>query len=216
MGRSQRAFDTGLPFLQRGMGMANSAIAAGGEPAFMGRALDASLANAQDATMLEAQAQDAGMVAQNKGVVAGGNVRRTLNPESVGAKMAQLVAQAGAGRQASRIGQIFEAAGVSLGGAGGAADAQTRALSTQLGAISMRPTVDPTYATLVGAANAAGTIYGAANTPWGNGVLQKPLPTATSYGGSFAPYANALQPLPQSTSYYGSPLLQPLPPARRF
>jgi len=198
------AFESGFPLLKRGMGLANSAIQQGGEPAYMGAALDASLANAQDVTMMDAQAQQAGLTAQNKGIVAGGNNRQILNPESVGAKMAQLVAQSGAGRQSNRIAQIFEAAGVSLGGAGGAADAQTRAFSNQLGAISMRPAVDPTYATMVGAANAAGTIYGAANTPWGNGVLQKPLPTATSYA-SFPP-----------TSGAGAGLIQPLPPARRF
>jgi hypothetical protein len=102
-----------------------------------------------------------------------------LNPETAGAKLAQVVMGSNVARQNNRIAQMLDAAGVSMGQAGGAADMQARAYANQLGAISMRPAVDPTYSGIVGGLAAAGSIYGAGrNAGWfGN----KPLPTSTSY-----------------------------------
>lgn len=191
--RSRKAFETGYPLLQRGMGMANRVIEGGGEPGYLASAIDASTANAQDAAMMDEQAQRAAFTLGNKAFAEGGNFRGFLAPESIGAKMAGIVAQSGVGRQNARIAQVLEAAGVSLGGAGGAADAQTRMFSNELGAISMRPIVSPGYAAAVGAANAAGTIYGGLDKA---GVFGRPNSSQVGTGefafGTSGPYVSSM------------------------
>lgn len=181
MTRSKEMFSAGLPLFQKGVGMAQQAFAAGGEPEYMSRALDGALANAQDASHLQANQDASSLAFQAKTPIAGGNTSMALQPESYGAKMARLVAESSVGRQNSRMSQMLDAAGVMAGQMGGAGDAQTRALSNQLGAISMQPAVDPTYAAIVGAANAAGTIYGAGDKAgwWSKGSGAPPIGTGS-------------------------------------
>lgn len=160
LNRSARAFSTGFPLLQKGMGMAQQAINLGGEPVYMGQAIEGATANAQDAAFLTARQQEQGFASGARPLAAGGNLSAALSPESYGAKMAQIVANSGVSRQNARIGNLLDAAGVGIGQASGAGQLQTQALGNQLGAISMRPTVDPTYANVLAAVNAAGAVYG--------------------------------------------------------
>lgn len=165
MVRSQRAFDTGLPLLERGMGRSMQAIAAGGEPAFMGRAIDAATANAQDAAFLTTREQARGPEAIGSRLAAGGNGAAGIGGESYGAKMAQIIANSGISRQRARIGQLLDAGGTAIGQATGAGQAEAQNLQTQLNAISMRPSYNETYANTLAAVNLAGTAYGAFAKP---------------------------------------------------
>lgn len=182
--RSDRAFNMGLPMFQRGLGMAQGAIAQGGEPAYLTRALDNAQANAQDATYLGDSSEAVAAIFGQKGTVAGGNTGQALTPETLGAKMARLIAGSETSRVQGRIGQIMDAAGVGIGQAGAAGEIQTRALSNQLGAISLMPKQDPTYSAVLAAVNAGGAVYGAGKQAgwWGapNAQLQ-PLGTQRTY-----------------------------------
>lgn len=184
MRRSDAAFNMGLPLFQKGIGMAQSVINEGGEPAFLGRALDNAQANAKDATYLNDTAEQVAAIFGRKGAVAGGNTGQALAPENLGAKLARLIAGSETSRAQARVGQMLDAAGVGIGQAGTAGELQTRALSNQLGAISLLPKSDPTYSAVLAAVNAGGAVYGAGQQAgwWGqpNAQLQ-PLGTQRTY-----------------------------------
>lgn len=205
MKRSDKAFNMGLPMFQRGVGMAQSVLSQGGEPAFLGRALDNAQANAQDATYLNDTAEAVAAIFGRKGTVAGGNTGQALTPESLGAKLARVVAGSETSRVQARVGQMFDAAGVGIGQAGSAGELQTRTLSNQLGAISLMPKSDPTYSTVLAAVNAGMSVYGAGKEAgmWGqpNAQLQ-PLPVGRSYVGFPGQQQRAL---PTQFTYAGTP-----------
>lgn len=208
MRRSGDAFEKGLPLFQRGVDMAQGVISQGGEPAFLARALENAGADAKDRTYLNDVADQVAAVLGRKGQVGGGNTGAVLAPETLGAKLASFVAGSETNRQQARIGQIFDAAGVGLGQAGSAGEMQTRALSNQLAAISMRPAQDPAYTAALAAVNAGTSIYGAGRNAgwWGQPSAQlQPFSTQRTY----ASYGGAAPTNPWA-------LLQPLPPARSY
>ncbi len=166
--QSANIYDTGFPLFQKGLGMSRAAVKAGGEPRFLGSALDRAQADAMDAAVLQAQGQaDAGELA-TKGGIAGGNTGLALSGQDVGAKLAQFLRGSQTQRQNARISQILDAAGVSIGQTGTAGELQTRSLSNELSAISLLPRQAPGVTTALAAANLAGSIYGAGNGTWWN------------------------------------------------
>ena len=100
MDRSQRMFDLGLPYAQAASGMARQAVDAGGEPGYMGAALDAAQANALDAGYLQESA------AGPKGALA---------PETYGSKMARLVAGSETTRTNAKVQGVLDALGFMTG-----------------------------------------------------------------------------------------------------
>lgn len=202
MDRSTAAFSTGLPLFQHGVGMSREAME-NPEPEYMRRALDAALSNAGDASYISAGNEAAGAALQAKGAVGAGNTSQILTPESYGARFARFLADSQSTRQNAKISQMLDAAGVGVGQAGSAGELQLKGLSNQLGAISMRPTVDPTYSSIVGAAALAGSIYGSGQQAgwWGQSAQTKALPASRSYSGFVGPSSALLQPLPTARNY---------------
>lgn len=210
MDRSRKMFASGFPLFQKGIGMSQDAQRTG-EPEFLGRALDAALSNAQDAGAMQSGAAADMAELGEKGAIGGGNTSRALSGEDLGAKLAQFVRNSSSQRQTARISQILDAAGVGVGQMGSAGELQTRALSNQLGAISMMPTQDPNVTRALSAVNLGMSVYGAGNGTWWN---QNP----TTAQGTINGFGQTLkQPLPLSAIYgTGSALLQPLPQGRRY
>ena len=113
------------------------------------------------------QAQDAAA----KGGVAHGNMNSTMNPAQMGQVLADAMTGSRVQQGMATVNQANSLMNMGLGGAGQAGNAAVGAAGNNLQAISMLPNYNPTYAGILGAASAAGSLYGAGKQAgWWNGT----------------------------------------------
>lgn len=134
--------------------------------------------------------------AQAKGTVAGGNLASTLNPAQMGQLLADSMMGSRVQQGMATVNQANTLMSMGLGGAAQTGNQAVQSAGLNLQGISMLPNYNPTYAGVLGVANAAGTIYGAGKQGgwWGGG---NPTPTGTPPVGN--PYWSGAVP-----STYGS------------
>lgn len=138
--------------------------------------------------------QDAGA----KGAVAGGNAFSTMNPAQMGQVLADAMTGSRVQQGMATVNQANTLMQMGLGGAAQSGNAAIGAAGNNLNAISMMSNYNPTYATVLGVASGAGTVYGAGKRAgwWGSGQ-QAPAgtpPTGTPYwhGGSPSTYGSGV------------------------
>lgn len=125
------------------------------------------------------QRQDAGA----KSAVAGGNLSSTMNPAQMGQVLADAMTGSRVQQGMATINQANSLMSMGMGGAGQAGNAAIGAAGNNLSAISMMAQNNPTYTGILGAVNAAGTIYGAGKQGgwWGQtGATGSPPPANTT------------------------------------
>ena len=170
-----------MPALQKQYGLLQSAMNQG-EPAYMKEAISGASTTAGEQAALSGQAQIGQMGLQSHRAALGGNLGASVGtPEGMGAKIAQAMYAPRLVEAQSNIEQMDKLMGMGIGQGQQAGSGALTALGNQLQAIGgMRP-YNAGYANILGALNAAGTIYGAGNQAgWFN---PGPYTTAIRPGG---------------------------------
>lgn len=189
----REAYETGMGgLLQREKGV-NQGLAMEGEPGYVKAAYGDQRAAIGEAMLTAGgqrqRAADSAFGRMNQG----GNYSNVLNPQDIGAQIAD---QMYSSRTHEAIGKIDETNNLmqmALGLSGQAASGQMGAAQNQLGAISLMPGYNKGYATALGFADIAGSVYGGGQQAgwWGQpglvgnpgGTPPQPAPSTGGGGG---------------------------------
>ncbi len=168
---SREGYGIGIPAIHRQQGLLQTALAQG-EPEYLQEAFGRSRALQGDA----AAASGLSEVAQARGIGAkaagGGNLgAQQAMGQGYGQKLAQAMFSSRINEAQGNVEQMDKLLGMTTGAAQQAGSASLAAESNAMGAIPFMRQYDPTYATMVGALNAGGVAYGAANQA---GLFNKP------------------------------------------
>jgi len=158
---AQAGYGIGIPALQGQISGINAGLAGGGEPSYLTGAWAGQRTGLADALAGQDAASSATSAAGSKAAVAGGNVGAGLVPPSYGAKLAQALTGSRVNEAMGKLQETTSLMGMGLGASGTAGNAGLRAGGTQLSAISMMKPYNQGTANILGAASAAGGIYGA-------------------------------------------------------
>ncbi len=187
---AKEAYDIGVPGIEARNSFLMPALRqaqAGQLPEYMERAFNTQRTGLAEGISAQERAaiqrQDAGA----KGAVAGGNAFSTMNPAQMGQVLADAMTGSRVQQGMATVNQANTLMQMGLGGAGQAGNAAVGAAGNNLNAISMLPNYNPTYAAVLGAANVAGSVYGAGKQGgwWGQSPLLQPLPQSTAYPPTF-------------------------------
>ena len=155
-----QAYGVGMQGMKQRLAGINQGLALGGEPGYVGDAY-----NLQRGALTEAMnmagTQRQGMAdAAASGLNQGGNYSNVLNPQQIGAQLADQLYSSRTSQALGKVDETNNLMNMALGLGGQAGSAQMGAAQNQLGAISMMPNYNPAYATALGFANLGGSIYG--------------------------------------------------------
>lgn len=171
---SREAYGLGVPMLRARNEQLMPALRQsmqGELPAYMEKAFEGQRAGVTEGLMNRERQQIAAQDMEAKGAVKGGNIASTLNPAQMGAALADAMMGSRVQQGMATVNQANTLMQMGLGGAAQTGNQAVQSAGLNLQGISMLPDYNPTYAAVLGAANLAGTVYGAGKQKgwWGGG-----------------------------------------------
>ena len=139
----------------------NTAMQSGGEPGFVTDAYRSARGGVMEGTALSQQAQRGDQVRQGQRARAGGSFTASIGPDMAGSKLAQALYGSRVTQAAGKIEEQDKLMGMALGQASQTGSGAMQAMGTQLQNIGYMQPYNSTYANVLGALNAAGSVYGA-------------------------------------------------------
>ena len=155
-------------------------------PSYMESAFDMQRTGVAEGILGQERKQIGAQDMAAKRTVAGGNAAATMNPAQMGSLLADAMMGSRVNQGMATINQANTLMQMGLGGAAQTGNQAVNSAGLNLRAISMLPEYNPTYAGVLAAANAAGTVYGVGKQQnwWGGGKD----PTSTGTPPTGAPY----------------------------
>ena len=140
-------------------------------PSYMESAFDMQRTGVTEGILGQERKQIGAQDMAAKRTVAGGNAAATMNPAQMGSLLADAMMGSRVNQGMATINQANTLMQMGLGGAAQTGNQAVNSAGLNLRAISMLPEYNPTYAGVLAAANAAGTVYGVGKQQnwWGGG-----------------------------------------------
>ena len=180
---SEQALQANKQLAQQYYGVATGALGqrqesinqglAGGESPLISSAFSAQRTGLTEGLAGQAQGAKQSQLEGSKKAMSGGNEFANLTPSDIGSKLANALYGSKFQEGQADIGQKMNLMNMALGGAASTGNAGLGAAQNQLGAISMLPKYNQTYANIAGGAAAAGSVYGAYQN-WAAGQTPPP------------------------------------------
>jgi len=186
----EAAYGIAIPGVRRQQGVLQAALAQG-EPGYQKAAFDVSRGILGDA----AATQEQSAVAQARGLsrqaAGGGNLAaQQAFGQNYGSRLAQAMYSSRINEASANVEQMDKVLGFMTGASQQAGSGALSAMGAQIGAIPYLRQYDPTYANVVAALNAGGTLYGVGQQAgWFNTKSQ--IPTT---GNTFASVSQGMSP----------------------
>lgn len=158
---SRAGYSMGADALKRQVGILNTAMDQG-EPGYVRDAYTSSRALLSDANAGAEQGDLTAMLMGRRGASQGGNLGAQVgSPQAYGSRLAQAMFSNRIDEAQGNVEQMDKLMGFSLGLGSQAGSSSMAATGNALGAIPYMKNYNSTYANVLGALNAAGSIYGA-------------------------------------------------------
>ena len=179
-GLAEQSYGTGLPALKAQLGYIKDARE-GSLQKFLDPAFNSQRGGISDAGAYSERTSLQQRLAQQKVAGGGGNTLAALTPSEMGAKLANALSTSRVNQGLGNLEESNKLLQMQLGQTVQTGNSGIMAGSQQLQAAGMMPNVDPLYASILGGANVAGSVYG--------GFNQKNTANNTSGTGNPPPYS---------------------------
>lgn len=178
-----QAYGVGLPALTAQHAALNEAMGAGGMPGYVGEAYKGARTGITEGMTEVGAGEQAKADLAASGAVQGGNAASILQPQDIGAKLADAHLSSRTNEAIGNVDQSNKIMAMMLGMGTQAGSAANAAGGNQLNAISQMAPYNPTYAAILAGGSGAASIYGAGQDAgmWGKA---NPYTSAIQPGGT--------------------------------